>query len=79
MPDAANRSEEAGLAGGGAYLIHPNCQIEIRPSLALGVTLGLIEAVTGREAFFLGLDESESDGLGIDVDLDAKNVIDPSS
>ena len=45
-------------------------------SLALGVALTLIEAMPGREGFFLGLDERHRDRLRVHVDLDPENVID---
>ena len=46
---------------------------------AFGITFGLIKAVTGRKAFFLGLDKGQGDGLGIDVYLDPQDIVDLSA
>jgi len=41
-----------------------------------GIALGLIQAVTGRKAFFLGLDERQGDWLCVDIHLDPKDIVD---
>ena len=52
-------------------------ELDVMPS-AFGIAFGLIKAVTGRVAFLLGLDEGQGDGLGVDVHLDPKDVVDLS-
>ena len=41
---------------------------------ALRIAFGLIQAVSGRKAFLLGLDQGQSNGLGIGIDLDSENI-----
>ena len=44
-------------------------------TFACGIALGLVEAVTRRQAFFLRFDQRHRHRLGIDIDLDPQNVI----
>ena len=50
-------------------------ELDVQP-LALGITFGLVEAVTGRKAFLLGLDQGQGNGLRIDIDLDPQDIVD---
>lgn len=53
-------------------------ELDVEP-LALGVTLGLAEAVTCGEVFFVSLDEGQGNGLGPDIDLHSQDIVDLSA
>src|SRR5262249_31200438 len=50
-------------------------ELHIQP-LAFKVAFSLIQAVTGRKAFFFGLDQRQGDRLRIDIHLDPQHIID---